>query len=158
MKIFKKQIKDIINSKQDMIIFPTSLYDCGEDEKSTLFSIYKNNPRPLRLLKKAINNRNIDLGSFFCCSLIDDLSIGVLISTYRLDYKVDYDENRNIDYELLYTSLKELRNTCVIDNIKKVGFCISDFKILNCNLDILESMIRSIFSKYDLTITFIYGE
>ena len=161
MKIYKKHLNDIdINENaSSVIVFPTSLYDCEKlDANSMLLKAAKINPRTIGLLRNYINNKVVDVGNSFTTNFKAGVKISFLVVSYNIGNKINKPDDRRIDYEFLYTSLINLCNDCLGLRITKMSVYMDDFKLLGCDLSILEAMIRAIFSNIPFSITLIYGE
>lgn len=161
MKVYKKHLNDIdINENASgVIVFPTSLYDCGKyDVNSMLFKAAVINPQPIIRLKNYINNKRIDVGDSYTSPFAFKSQISLLLVSYNLGNKINEQDNKRIDYEFLYTSLINLCNDCLELKITKMSIYMDDFKCLGCDLSILEAMIRAIFNDMPFSITLIYGK
>ena len=160
MKLFKKHAEDILNGKYNIIAYPICIYNIRNKiwPATGLSNICKIFKRPLQVLITAKAQRMIDAGDCFMTPLKDDVNIAFLLNCY-CSHDIDNNEDyKKIDYELLYKSLTDLLNDSIGNHFRKIAFFIDDFILFGCNIDILESMIRSIFGEYDFTITFIYGK
>jgi len=160
MKLFKKHAEDILNGKYDIIAYPACIYNIQNKiwPATGLSNICKMFRKPLQTLVVAKAQRIIDAGDCYMTPLKDNINIAFLLNCYcghDIDNNEDY---KKIDYELLYKSLTDLLKDSFENHFLKIAFFIDDFILFGCNIDILESMIRSIFGGYDFTITFIYGK
>lgn len=152
MRIANLKCDDIINTNQNIIVFPTGLYNIPQN--SELNKIVKIFPRSVAHLKQYVKQRIVDVGGCSILYLINNIYIAFLITCFS----IDENQKKNIDYEMLYSSLLELSTDALNKNIKKIGFCIDDLLNIGCDIDIFKSMVKSIFNNYNIKITFIHGK
>lgn len=159
MRIFRKK-EDIVNAiSYDLIAFPMGLYKVPNNTILKLIADkYKN---PFKYYLRDLELRKIDIGKCYCQWNFDgnDRILALMISCFNVDEQIDeHKYERRIDYEMLYSSLKDLFDDVLDRGLYKIAFCMNDLIDMGCDESIFEAMVKSVFSEYNCSITFMYGK
>ena len=159
MRIYRKK-EDIINAiSYDLIAFPMGLYKVPDNTILKLIANKYNNPFKCYLI--ALELRKIDVGQCYCQWDFDnnDRILALMISCFNVDEQIDeHKYERRIDYEMLYSSLQDLCCDVLDGDLYKIAFCMNDLIDMGCDESIFEAMVKSVFSEYNGSITFMYGK
>jgi hypothetical protein len=157
MKIFKKH-DDILKVNSEIIVFPRGLYQVPNN------TILKKIKLPKVLFiqfNDALAKHKIDIGSCFAYGRFDGIkAIGLLITCFNVNDEIDNNNGRKIDYEMLYSSLEDLRHDIMLERITKIAFCMDDLITLGCDEEIFKAMVKQVFGRIynPISITFVYGK